>query len=67
MSGQNLAIGAAAFTTLIFVYSWITTERFRSAQRWARIQRVVDAARDDIELAASRQRHPAGKRLQQKI
>jgi hypothetical protein len=67
MSGSDLAIGAAAFVALIFTYSWVTTERFRSAQRWSQLQRVVNDARDDIDLAASRQRHPAGKALQQKI
>lgn len=67
MSGQDAAIAIAAFMSLIVAYSWITTERFKSGQRWNQIQRVVNDARDDIELAASRQRHPAGKRLQQKI
>lgn len=64
MSGPDLAIGTAAFAALICTYSWITTERFKSAQHWNQIQRVVNDARNDIELAASRQRHPAGKALQ---
>lgn len=67
MSGYDLTIGTAAFVVLILVYSWATTERFKSAQRWSNLQRVVNDARDDIDLAASRQRHPAGKALQQKI
>ena len=67
MSGQDVAIAVAGFVALIFAYSWVTTERFKSAQRWNDIQRVVNAALNDIELAASRQRHPAGKGLRQKI
>lgn len=67
MSTHNLAIAIAGFVALIFAYSWVTAERFKSAQCWHQIQRVVNAARDDIDLAASRRRHPAGKGLQQKI
>ena len=67
MSGQDVAITIAGFAALIFAYSWVTTERFKSAQYWNQIQRVVNDARDDIDLAASRLRHPAGKGLQQKI
>jgi type VI protein secretion system component VasK len=67
MSGSDLAIAIATFVSLILTYSWVTTERFRSAQHWNQIQRVVNDARNDIELAASRRRHPAGKALQQKI
>jgi hypothetical protein len=67
MSTNDLAITIAGLAALIFAYSWVTTERFKSAQCWNQIQRVVNDARDDIDLAASRQRHPAGKALQQKI
>ena len=67
MSTNDLAITIAGFVALIFAYSWVTTERFKSSQHWNQIQRVVNDARNDIELAASRQRHPAGKGLRQKI
>lgn len=63
MSTYDLAIAIAGLIALIFAYSWVTTERFRSTQRWNQIQRTVNAARDDIDLAASRRRHPAGKGL----
>ena len=67
MSGHEVTIAISSFLALIVVYSWMTTERFKSTRRWNQIQRVVNDARDDIELSASRQRHPAGKRLRQKI
>ena len=67
MSTNSLAIVIAGFAALISTYSWASTERFKSMQRWNQLQRVVNDARDDIDLAASRRRHPAGKGLQQKI